>query len=478
MRIILTFAVNAGLNFVLALVVAGLLGPGDYGRYAVAMAAALVVNTLCLDWLKLSATRFYSERSRAEAPATRASLDLAQSAISIGIVGCGLGLIVGGVDLGLPAALVAATAAAGVATASFDYHAAIARARFLDGAYALLVLVKNVASFVLMVGGAWLFRDPALVIAGFCLSVCAALLAVRSRLVDDGVSLRQARMQAIGGFLRYGLPLVAANGLYQIMPLVNRSVAAGRDGFSEAGLFALAADVGVRLFASIGSSLDIFLFQVAVRADAEDGREAARAQVSRNITAILALMLPTAAGYWLLLPVFEALLVPVQYHGTFAAYSAILVPAFLAFALAQYALNPVFQLEMLTWPVTLAAGLGLAVDLALLAVLPGAIGPLGYAWAQLGGYAASVAVLAVLAARIMPIWPTVRELAAIVGGTALLAAAVYPLRGLMPPLAAAFVLPAIGAIVYGGVLALARVAGMRELLVRIVSRTAGRYRPG
>ncbi len=478
MRIILTFAVNAGLNFVLALVVAGLLGPGDYGRYAVAMAAALVVNTLCLDWLKLSATRFYSDASRAAAPDIRASLDLAQSAISIGIVGAGLGLVLGGADLGLPAGLVAATAAAGVATAAFDYHAALARARFLDGAYALLVLVKNVASFVLMVGGAWLFRDPALVIAGFCLSVCAALLAVRTRLADEGVSLRQAQASAIGGFLRYGLPLVAANGLYQIMPLVNRSVAAGRDGFSEAGLFALAADVGVRLFASIGSSLDIFLFQVAVRTDAQDGREAARAQIVRNVTAILALMVPTAVGYWLLLPVFEALLVPAQYHGSFAAYSAILVPAFLAFALAQYALNPVFQLEMLTWPVTLAAGIGLCVDLALLAVLPGAVGPLGYAWAQLGGYGASVAVLAVLAARVMPIWPPVRDVAAIAGGALLMASVLYPLRGTMPPVAAVVVLPALGAALYGAVLIAADIAGMRGLWRRLVSRTAGRYRPG
>lgn len=471
MRIILTFAVNAGLNFVLALIVARYLGPDEYGRYAVAMAAALVAATLLLDWLRLSATRFYSAKTRTNEPAIRASLDAGQAAITMALVGAGLGLVVAGVDLGLPAALVAGAAAAGAASGSFEYHAALARAQFADATYARLVIVKNLCAFVLMVAGAYLLRDAAMVIAGLCLSVAAALLAVRRDLVDDGVRLRAAERRHIGQFLRYGMPLVAANAAYQAMPLINRSVAAGRDGFAEAGLFALAADVGVRLFASIGTSLDIYLFQVAVRADHQEGRELARRQIARNITIVLALMMPAAAGYWLILPAFEALLVPVEYRGAFAAYSAILIPAFLAFCLAQYALNPIFQLETLTWPVTFAAAIGLAVDAVLVFTLPQRIGPLGFAWAQLGGYATSAVVLALIAARIARIVPDLRDFAVILGGTVLMVGLLVPLREAMAPLVAILVLPAAGLALYGATAFAADLCGCRSLALRRFSRT-------
>ncbi len=471
MRMILTFAVNAGLNFVLALIVARYLGPDEYGRYAVAMAAALVAATLLLDWLRLSATRFYSAKTRADEPSIRASLDATQAAITMALVGAGLGLVVAGVDLGLPATLVAGAAAAGAASASFEYHSALARARFADGAYARLVIVKNLCSFVLMIAGAYVLRDAAVVIAGLCLSVAAALLAVRRDLADEGASLRLAERRHVAQFLRYGLPLVVANAAYQAMPLINRAVAAGRDGFAEAGLFALAADVGVRLFASIGTSLDIYLFQVAVRADHQEGREAARRQIVRNITIVLALMLPAGAGYWLILPAFEALLVPPDYRGAFAAYSTILIPAFVAFCIAQYALNPVFQLETLTWPVTFAAAFGLIVDAVLVLTLPQRIGPLGFAWAQLGGYASSAIVLGVIAARISRIMPASRDLAVIVGGTTLMAGVLMPLREAMPPLVAIVVLPAAGLALYGAVLLAADLCGCRSLVGRRLSRT-------
>ena len=62
----LTFLLNAGLNFALGLAVAGLLGPEEFGRYALAAAVAMLVNTLLFYWLWFSAARFYSETVRSE----------------------------------------------------------------------------------------------------------------------------------------------------------------------------------------------------------------------------------------------------------------------------------------------------------------------------------------------------------------------------------------------------------------------------
>ena len=106
---------------------------------------------------------------------------------------------------------------------------------------------------------------------------------------------------------------------------------------------------------TIGSAIDLLLFQLVVRTDESHGRAEAEAQVARNVALVVALLLPLAAGYWLAMPAFEALVVPASYRGSFAIYSTILIPALFAFALIQYALNPVFQLKRRTGPVVLAA---------------------------------------------------------------------------------------------------------------------------
>ena len=59
MAVIAAFVLNAGLNFVLGIAIARMLGPADFGRFALATAGAVVLNTLLFEWLRLSATRFY-----------------------------------------------------------------------------------------------------------------------------------------------------------------------------------------------------------------------------------------------------------------------------------------------------------------------------------------------------------------------------------------------------------------------------------
>src|SRR3954470_139119 len=157
MTIVATFALNAGLTFALGLLVAKFLGPEAFGRYAVALSVATVINTAAFEWLRLSATRFYSDRTRRDDACVRATLTVGYAVIVLTLAALLGAAALLRVDLGLPASLLAAAAAAGAAMGLFDYQAALARARFLDRAYAGLVVAKNALGFALMVGGAWAF---------------------------------------------------------------------------------------------------------------------------------------------------------------------------------------------------------------------------------------------------------------------------------------------------------------------------------
>jgi O-antigen/teichoic acid export membrane protein len=257
MTVLLPFVVNAALNFVLGLLIAFFLGPAEFGRYAIGAAIIVLVNTAMMDWIRLSAVRFYSLRSRETEPEIRATLDLLVAGVSITLCALLVVAVVAGFDLRLPAMMLSAAVLAGIGAGLFDYHGAIARARFLDAAYARLVIVKNLLALILMVGGAWLTRDPTVVLLGGLISAAVALVSVRRRLADAPLSLKAGRADLAWTFARYALPIVAGNAIYSLIPLMNRSLLAGAHGFAEAGYFSLASDMGLRLFGTLAATLEI-----------------------------------------------------------------------------------------------------------------------------------------------------------------------------------------------------------------------------
>ncbi len=102
-----------------------------------------------------------------------------------------------------------------------------------------------------------------------------------------------------------------------MIPLANRSIIAVLYGFSETGQFSLAYDIGTKAVLAIGSTLDVFLFQIAVAAHERHGADRAREQVGHNMAIVIAILLPSCTGIWLTLPSIENLIVPAQYRGPF-----------------------------------------------------------------------------------------------------------------------------------------------------------------
>jgi O-antigen/teichoic acid export membrane protein len=428
MTVLVPFVINAGLNFVLGLLIAYYLGPAEFGRYAIGAAIIVLVNTALLDWVRLSAVRFYSLTTRETQPEIRATLDLLVAGISISLAALLVAAVAAGVDFRLPAMLLSAAVLAGIGAGLFDYHGAIARARFLDAAYARLIIVKNLMALVLMVGGAWLTRDPTVVLFGGLVSVAVALLAVRRALADAPLSIRAARKDVAWMFFVYALPLVAGNAIYSLIPLMNRSLLASAHGYAEAGYFSLASDMGLRLFGALGATLEIVLLREIIRLDETKGRLAAEKKIAKNVVIVLAVTLPVAVGLWLALPAFDRLIVPASFQGRFAAYMAILLPGFAAIAVFQAALYPVFLIGKRTGIATLVALLGLAVNIAVVAGLALGGEPRAYAIAQSAGFLTVLAVTAIAALRALPAWPSLRDCGLVLLGCALMAGAIWPLR--------------------------------------------------
>ncbi|MCJ2096565.1 polysaccharide biosynthesis C-terminal domain-containing protein [Methylobacterium sp. J-072] len=474
MAVIAAFVINAGLNFVLGLLIAQLLGPADFGRFALATTGAIVLNTVLFEWLRLSATRFYSGRVRVDEPWIRHGLDRAY--LRIGLLLLAAAALCGAFGFGGGAAgreaVLCGTGLAALGIGVFDYHAALARARFDGKLYLGLVAVKNVLAFVMMAGAAWWLPQPAWVLAAAGLSQLAAVILLRHPLRDPEHPFERPRLGATWGvFARYGLPLIAANTAYQCLAFVNRGAIAGHAGFAEAGYFALAADVTSRSLMTLGTALDLLLFQFAVQAEEQHGRAAAEAQVAENAGTVFALLAPCAVGFWAVLPALQGLVVPDAYRGPFESYSVALMPGLFCLSMMFYALNPVFQIRRRTLPVIAAALVGLAVNGAGLLLLPELMGGMGVALAQTLGLAAAALWLGWRALtgpeRIVLPWGQIGAAALACGAMGL---ALAPFRHLPPAAALAVLVPA-GAALYGALVWIFDIAGLRR-------QVAGRLRPG
>lgn len=475
MMLVAIFFLNAALSFALSLALASLLGPEGFGRFAIGLSVTLVVNTALFEWLRLSTTRFYGERARGADPGVRVTLDRAYHGMAAGLVVATGALIGLGLHGGFPAGLLAAAAFCGLAYGFCEYRMALARARFLNGPYAALGLLRGVLGFGLAAGAAWLWRDPALVLVGAALAAALPILVVHRILADPAAGARFDRA-LLGRFARYALPLVAASALYQLLPLLNRTALASREGLAEAGYFALASELATRLFQNLGAALDLVLFQLAVRAEEEHGRDAASAQIARNVAIVAAIVLPAAGGLWAVWPAFEALFIPTAFQGRLDSTITLVVPALAAFALVQYALNPIFQLRHRTQPVIAAASVALVVDGAGLLLWPGLSGSSGFAALQLAAFGAGLVVLGGVAVRAGARLPW-RDLGLACAASGLMTLVLWPLRGASGAIPTLLVQVTLGIAVYGALALAFDIAGSRTVAARLGPALLRRARP-
>jgi O-antigen/teichoic acid export membrane protein len=478
MRVLGAFFLNVLFNFAVGLLVAKFLGPAEYGRFALALATAMAVQTCFLDWLRLGATRFYSERARGEDPALRATLDLAFAAITCGLAIGSTCLFMAGGHFPLSNGLIALALGTAVANGLFDFNTALVRARFHDRLYTKLIIVKNVLALGFVGGGAFYFASAKMAMIGAILAVSGSVIAARAALSDPFAQAHMARFRIARAILRYSMPIVAANLLYLCIPLVNRSLITIYYGFSETGQFSLAFDIGTKAVQAIGSTLDVLLFQIAVAAHDRFGAERSKQKIADNMAIVIAVILPACTGIWLVLPSLQQLIVPVDYRGPFDHLLTLMLPGLFCFAMILYGLNPIFQIAKRTGPLIAAAVAGCIADPLFLFAMPRGGGAETLAIAQSGAFAVALVVLIGVACLSRPAWPRWQDLAATCLGTAAMVAILLPLRAQPPGLVVLVEQIVLGLGVYALVVAGLDIANMRTIVIERLRPMVARFNPG
>ncbi len=468
MLTIAVFTANSLLNFIVGLLVARFLGPAEYGRFTLALSAASVVQLVVFEWLRNCVPRFYTRQGLAGSPQIRATLDAAVGWLTVLAAAAALLVYASGLDLALSTDLAVLAIGVSIANGLFDFAAALLRARFLDRPYAVLVVAKNVLAFALTVGGAFWFGSAPIALVGMMLSVAGALAAARKGLVDEAARAGRAERWLIAKFLAYGMPIVAANVLYQSIPLLNRIFVSRLFGFAEAGQFSLAYDIGTRIVSTLGAALDAVLFQLAVLDEKTLGASHARDRISRNMGVVFALIAPAVLGSWLIIPSFEQLLVPESFRGPFQHFFTLVAPGLLAWAVINYAINPAFQLAHRLAPLIISALVAVIANFVTISVLPPGDDASVFAIAQSAGFIVGLVQLFAMLGWLEPSWPKPRDLLATAAACAAMTVIDLPLRGLTPGVMTMILQIVLGGGAYLATAAVLDLAGLRSLIAPLL----------
>jgi len=427
MKLVLTILANHSTSLLIGLLTAAFLGPEEFGRFALVMLAASFIQLSAFDWLRLSAARFYSGLRETEDGLWRASLDRGFTLVASAL--CALTLVyvsLMGVTEHQQAFIMALPFA--LANGFFDYHAALLRACFNDRLYSRLIASKLIISLIITLGLAYDMRTAFAPLIGLSCAPLFALMMNWRAMNPPKTHHARARGVMIKQAAAYSWPLILAMVIASAMALMNRSFISIMFNYSETGQFSLPYDLGVRLFNALGLSFDFMFFQIAVRHDDIYGRAKAQEQLRLNLTYLTALLTPAFVGLWLIMPALEETFITTAFHDSFAVILSLLLPGFYCSILAQYGINPFFQMAHRTSPIIMAALIGLITNIIFLAWGGDHLAISDVALIQSCASFVTLITLAFIALRQNKLWTSWRDLCFILAGIILMSCALWPLR--------------------------------------------------
>jgi O-antigen/teichoic acid export membrane protein len=459
------FALNALLNLGVALALAWALPASAFGAFTVYLAAALLLGNLAYDWVRLSAIRFYTPLARTREPALRATLDVAFCAST----GLALALAIiatfsGALPEPSPASL-AALFAVTAANAAFEYWTALCRARFDARRYAVMVGARSLLTFGLAVSVALLSASFVTTSFALAVAILPSVLYGAMRLKDKEALASLASPALAMRFARYATPMVVAEGCYLLVAVINRTFLARGVSLAETGAYALTFDLAFRALAVTASVGDAVLFPRLVANLHQQGAARTREEIARNIAVMLLVLTPAALGFALVAAPLAQLILAEHFRAVFARYAPLAVAAGFAYTAQSFVLRPAFQVELRTGDISIAAVAAVAVDIAVLTLLP-VDGLLAASLAHLAAMGIGLALVLrrAIAGRLID-WP-LRDIAKIAVGSLLLVACVAPLSFEGHELLTLMARAAAGFLVYAATVWLLDVAGLRAFVKR------------
>jgi len=399
-----------------------MLGPQDYGMYALAVSGAALAQVWFFEWLRLSTLRFLPQFEERRTALT--------SSLAAGfLIAAGCAGVLALVAL-MPARAVLPSAMLGVgilllwAKGLFGIAGAMARADLAPGRFAVMTLSSSVLMLALGVLGLSLSFGPLALLGAMTVAHFAAVMWPLAS-EWSRIRLGDAERALIWQCWRYGLPLSFASGFGLVVMSSDRFMIAWLLDTGAAGGFAAAYELARHPVGALLSVVSFAAVSLAINRLERAGADAARAQLSQNLTLLLAIGLPATAGMALVADDLAAVMLGVEFREAAAALIPWIALAALVHGITAYHFDVAFQLGQTTAPMAWISAMAGLLNLALNYWWIQSFGVIGAAYASVVSYVFAMTCSGLWGRRVFALPRADSQLLKIAGATALMAAAVW-----------------------------------------------------
>ena len=438
-----------------------LLDPAGYGKYALVMAAAAMINAILFAWIPLGMVRFLPAYRRTPGPLKSTLLTVSLLLVVITTLSLPALWLIPALypwrSMALGCWLLLAT------QIPFDLFQEYLRAqilpwRFMGLQFARAFLGTFLGAALIKLGVGWWGAAAGLAVGMFL--PCAITL--RSDWSDARLVINRALLQKVA---RYAIPLSITLTLASVIGSSDRFLIAWLKGDAPAGLYSVACDLTNRTLFLFMNVVNLAMYPLAIRAWEDHGREAAQQQMRHNAALLMAVGLPSVVGMTILAGSISYCFLGESFrHSASQIIPLVAVGAFLSGFKAFHwdaAFQFVHQTIHQVWIVLIVAVINLGLNI----VFIPHFGINGAAVASVIAYIVSIVLTAVIGRRHFALPMPLRPLAQVVVATAVMTLCVWPLRSHRGLLALSLQ-GTIGACVYAIVLVSQNFLDLRTALLR------------
>lgn len=394
----------AGINLAAFIAYAHLVSAQEFGRFAVAVAIANIINLSAFQWLKLALAR-YGAASQADGTLGLTPL------LTFGCLAVGVGIANGIYGFTVDserAGLLLLAAGVGVSMAWAELCQEWLRARLAVRAYNRLFMARAVLGLGFSVGLAHLERTgAALLVAAIAANVTATLPGLRSMLQQ--AAQHPFSKSLLQKHVRYGLPLAGSLTLNSVAGEAEKLMLGLSFGAAAVAPFAATKEPVRSAVTLVGQAATIGAFPLAVRDLHRHGRKRAAVHLRLSGLLLLAVSTPLAVGAVVAGADLLYLVLPLDYAAEGASLLLPLVVAALLQSWRAFYADQAFMLGSSSAGQIKVAAVGLACTTGFAAVLIPTYGPLGAAWAAALGALVGLLLSWQLGRKVFPLAMPRRE---------------------------------------------------------------------